>query len=136
MSNLAVIFLHPTAAIMVLFDGIESCGTGLDCVLSRTEISALVDDARVWNVTDTEIEEHGIQAIINCTRARDTVSLQTTQTIRPSTRVVIPHRLTVEGDGNGSENNSMTDRQASLTCPPNDGLFHIYRLVVGVGRNC
>ncbi|MCG8346603.1 MAG: hypothetical protein MI924_02330, partial [Chloroflexales bacterium] len=72
-----------------------------------------MDSDGVWNVTDAEIEEHGLQAIINCTMAGDTISLQTMETIRPAARILISHRLTIEGIGSGSGNTSMRNHRAS-----------------------
>ena len=99
-------------------------GVGGDCLISRWEISAIVDSG-VWNVTEAVIEEHGLQAIVNCSRAGDTISLQTTQMIQPSTRVVISHRLTIGRIDLEEGNGRADDLKASITCPSNDGVFLI-----------
>jgi len=89
--------------------------TEYNCHLTAEDKAALVDGRR-WNVTDVDIEEHGLQGIVNCTIKGDMLFLLTSQTIRPESRIVIPRGLTIGGmDSN--------DAKPRITCPVDDGLF-------------
>ena len=83
-----------------------------DCHLSAEIIDALFGE--VWNVTDAVVEEYGLQGIVNCTKQGDILSLQTSKTIQPDNRIVIPQSLSIFCNG-----------KVSMTCPGDDGLFLI-----------
>ena len=72
----------------------------------------------MWVVTNAVLREHDIQAIVNCSNEGDSIDLQTSRRIQPSSRIVIPWQLTIERTDTENE-------AATLTCPPNNGLFLI-----------
>ena len=82
-------------------------------------MSVQVDASRTWTVDDGVLEMHDIQAIINCTKEGDTISLRTTTPVKPPERIVIPWKLTITG----FVDDSMSGETATMTCPDGDGLF-------------
>lgn len=100
------------------------------CHLSPQEVSKLVSNStRTWTIGDDTLREHDIQAIVNCSRKGDIISLQTAKRIQPRGRIVVPWQLTIGRVSDGKGAGIIDDLKASLTCPSNDGLF----LLKGVG---
>lgn len=94
----------------------------VECLLFEDEVEPLFDaDSRTWTILDDTLEDYDLQAIVNCTVEGDTISLQTTRTVQPQSRIVIPWELTIGGSDATSDTTDA--RQASLTCPSNEGLF-------------
>jgi len=93
------------------------------CQLSAERIRGIVDgaDGR-WRLTDQTLDDFDIQAIVNCTSEGDVISFETARRIQPSSRIVIPWQLTLDGNSNATAG-APQDQKATITCPSNDGLF-------------
>ena len=81
-------------------------------------------ETRTWRLTESALREYDIQEIIDCTSEGDVVSLETSDVIRPRSRIVIPWQLTIGRQIDGGDRDTH-DVKTRLTCPSDEGIFLI-----------
>ena len=89
-------------------------------------------ETREWLLNSAVLDEieNDLQLVVNCSRPGDVLLLDTSKTIRPPSRTVIPWPLTINGYVRGGEhdrvNISASEKRTIFTCPQkNEGLFTI-----------
>ena len=89
-------------------------------------------ETREWLLNSAVLDEieNDLQLVVNCSRPGDVLLLDTSKTIRPPSRTVIPWPLTINGYVRGGEHDrvsiSASEKRTILTCPQkNEGLFTI-----------
>ena len=75
-------------------------------------------------MTDETVNDPGIQAMVDCSREGDIISLQTRR-IEPPSRIVIPRMVVFDGSASMADSDGSDDLRPVITCPSGDGLFLI-----------
>ena len=102
------------------------------CSLVSEDVKPLYlsEDSGIWLLDDDALETvaNDLQSIVNCTDSGDVILFNTTKTIRPSSRVILPWNLTlsayVENPRPVDAAFPLSATKARFTCPQeNAGLF-------------
>lgn len=100
--------------------------------MSPEEINRYLNNqTRTWKIDDATLEDlsNDVQAVVNCTREGDTILFDISSSLKPSTRIEIPRRLTISASIEGDPADGIfpeTTNKTTFVCPSkSQGVFLI-----------